>query len=65
MAVFSYKTCDKCGKVISEAKHKEDYFVTTIRIISKGQQFKHPSCYLCVDCFKKCNLPLFPSGGDD
>ena len=66
MAVNNYTTCDKCGKIINDSKHKEDYYTSTIRIMSKGKQYKHPTCYLCVECFQKCGLPLFPKmeGGE-
>lgn len=65
MGVCNYTTCDKCGRIINDTKHKEDYYVTTIRIISKGKQYRQPTCYLCLDCFKKSGLPLFPSNEGD
>lgn len=66
MAVCNFTTCDKCGRIIKDQKRKEDYYTTTVRIISNGVQYKHPTCYLCIECFQKSGLPLFPKmeGGE-
>lgn len=50
------KSCDVCGKDITD----KDYLVCMISIISKGKTYRHPSIWVCPECWKKSSFPLVP-----
>jgi hypothetical protein len=46
-------TCDGCGLNV----HGKTYVTMNIRKVTHGKQTKHPTIWLCPECFKKTKLP--------